>query len=313
MNTASAIAKYVAHHRCLGKRFINESAILTAFSKSVDNLPLSDIRPDMVSRFLNRVGMSDDAVRKKHRTLSRFFRFAVTRKLLRTSPIPRCTRRGGSSSYAPYIYTEAELKRLLETVPAATGPRSDIDADTLRTFLLLLYGAALRRGEARRLKLEDIDVPQSLLHIRGTKFFKTRIVPVSASLAPVLRTFLAKRRRRHPVHAESRLFCKRNGAPLSDSAINAAFRRLRKIAGIRRDGGGRNQPRLHDLRHSSAVHRVTAWYRCGANLNDLLPKLATFLGHKGLSGTQRYLTMTQELLTEAGLRFEAFAQGGRHA
>jgi integrase/recombinase XerD len=274
---------------------------------------LSDIRSDMLSRFLNRVGMSDDAVRKKHRTLSRFFRFAVTRKLLRTSPMPRCIRKGGSSSYAPYIYTEAELKRLLEAVPAATGPRSDIDADTLRTFLLLLYGAALRRGEARRLKLEDIDVPQSLLHIRGTKFFKTRIVPVSTSLAPVLRRFLAKRRKRHPVHAESRLFCKRNGAALSDSVINAAFRRLRKIAGIRRDGGARNQPRLHDLRHSSAVHRVTAWYRCGADLNDLLPKLATFLGHKGLPGTQRYLTMTQELLTEAGLRFEAFAQGGRHA
>jgi integrase/recombinase XerD len=313
MNTASAIARYVAHHRCLGKRFINESAILTAFRKSVDNLPLSDIRSDMLSRFLNRVGMSDDAVRKKHRTLSRFFRFAVTRKLLRTSPMPRCIRKGGSSSYAPYIYTEAELKRLLEAVPAATGPRSDIDADTLRTFLLLLYGAALRRGEARRLKLEDIDVPQSLLHIRGTKFFKTRIVPVSTSLAPVLRRFLAKRRKRHLVHAESRLFCKRNGAALSDSVINAAFRRLRKIAGIRRDGGARNQPRLHDLRHSSAVHRVTAWYRCGADLNDLLPKLATFLGHKGLSGTQRYLTMTQELLTEAGLRFEAFAQGGRHA
>jgi integrase/recombinase XerD len=313
MNTASAIARYVAHHRCLGKRFINESAILTAFRKSVDNLPLSDIRSDMLSRFLNRVGMSDDAVRKKHRTLSRFFRFAVTRKLLRTSPMPRCIRKGGSSSYAPYIYTEAELKRLLEAVPAATGPRSDIDADTLRTFLLLLYGAALRRGEARRLKLEDIDVPQSLLHIRGTKFFKTRIVPVSTSLAPVLRRFLAKRRKRHPVHAESRLFCKRNGAALSESVINAAFRRLRKIAGIRRDGGARNQPRLHDLRHSSAVHRVTAWYRCGADLNDLLPKLATFLGHKGLSGTQRYLTMTQELLTEAGLRFEAFAQGGRHA
>jgi integrase/recombinase XerD len=313
MNTANTIVKYVAHQRSLGKRFMNESAILTAFSKSVGNLLLSDIRSDMVIRFLNRAGVSDETVRKKHCTLSRFFGFAVARKLLRTSPMPRCTRKVGSSSYAPYIYTKAELKRLLEAVPAATGPRSDIDADTLHTFLLILYGAALRRGEARRLKLEDIDVPQSLLHVRGTKFFKTRVVPVSTSLAPVLRTFLAKRRRRHPVHAESGLFCKRNGAALSDSAISAAFRRLRTIAGIRRDGGSRNQPRLHDLRHSSAVHRVTAWYRCGADLNDLLPKLATFLGHKGLSETQRYLTMTQELLTEAGLRFEAFAQGGRHA
>ena len=112
------------------------------------------------------------------------------------------------------------------------------------------------------------------------------------------------------------LFCPvsvSNGAPLTESAISAAFRRLCTIAGIRRDGGGRNQPRLHDLRHSSAVHRLTAWYRCGADLNDLLPKLATFLGHKDLSGTQRYLTMTQDLLTEAGLRFEAFVLADCHA
>jgi integrase len=69
---------------------------------------------------------------------------------------------------------------------------------------------------------------------------------------------------------------------------------------------------MHDLRHSAAVHRVTAWYRSGADLNDLLPKLATYLGHAGLAGTQRYLTMTQELLAEASSRFEAFAGGQRH-
>ena len=105
------------------------------------------------------------------------------------------------------------------------------------------------------------------------------------------------------------LFCQADGTPLTDSAIGAAFRRLRTIAGIKRDGGARNQPRLHDLRHSAAVHRVTSWYRSGADLNDLLPKLATYLGHKDLSGTQRYLTMTEELLAEASRRFEAFARG----
>jgi site-specific recombinase XerD len=59
---------------------------------------------------------------------------------------------------------------------AATGSCSDIDADTLRTLVLLLYGAGLRRGEARRLVLQDLDLPGSLLLIRGTKFFKTRLV-----------------------------------------------------------------------------------------------------------------------------------------
>jgi site-specific recombinase XerD len=175
-----------------------------------------------------------------------------------------------------------------------------------------LYGAGLRRSEALKLKLSDFDGPQSLLQIHATKFFKSRIVPLGTSVSAIVRAYHAKRIKHCPTDLNSSLFCKRNGEPLTGSAIAAAFRRLRASAGIRREGGSRKQPRLHDLRHSAAVHRVTAWYRRGADINQLLPKLATYLGHKDLSGTQHYLTMTQELLAEASLRFEAFAGRSNH-
>jgi integrase/recombinase XerD len=312
MSTTSTIAVYIQHNRNLGKRFVTEEAILLAFSRSVGKVPLHGIRPAMITRFVNRDGTSVETIAKKRRVLAGFFRYAVTRCRLKASPMPRFERKRGAASFTPYIFSEAELKRLLAAVPAASGPRSEIDADTLRTFVLLLYGAGLRRGEARRLKVSDVDLPRSLLHIRGTKFFKTRIVPISARLSAVLKAFVAKHYTCPSRDGGDLLFCKRDGTPLTDSAIGAAFRRLRAIAGIKRDGGARNQPRLHDLRHTAAVHRVTSWYRVGADLNDLLPKLATYLGHKDLSGTQRYLTMTEELLAEASRRFEAFAQGGRH-
>ena len=49
-------------------------------------------------------------------------------------------------------------------------------------------------------------------------------------------------------------------------------------------------------------------------MQRLLPQLATYLGHVDIAGTQRYLTMTAELLDEASLRFERYAQPGvRHA
>ena len=310
MSTTSTIAAYIQHNRNLGKRFVAEEAILLAFSRSVGKAPLHGIHPAMITRFVNRDGASVETIARKRRVLVGFFRYAVTRCGLEASPMPSFERKRGAASFTPYIFSEAELKRLLAAAPAASGPRSEIDADTLRTFVLLLYGAGLRRGEARRLKVSDVDLPRSLLHIRGTKFFKTRIVPISARLSAVLKAFVAS-----PAHREtavSLLFCKCDGTPLTNSAIGAAFRRLREIADIKRDGGARNQPRLHDLRHTAAVHRVTSWYRVGADLNDLLPKLATYLGHKDLSGTQRYLTMTEELLAEASRRFEAFAQGGRH-
>jgi integrase/recombinase XerD len=110
---------------------------------------------------------------------------------------------------------------------------------------------------------------------------------------------------------EAPLFCFVDGSPLSQSAAQSAFRRLRSYAGVEREGGPRRQPRLHDLRHTAAVHRLVAWYRNGADLQQLLPKLATYLGHVNLSATQRYLTMTPDLLREASLRFERYAMGGR--
>jgi hypothetical protein len=50
-----------------------------------------------------------------------------------------------------------------------------------------------------------------------------------------------------------------------------------------------------------------AWYRQGADVQLLLPRLSTYLGHVGLAETQHYLTMTPDLLREAGRCFESYA------
>ena len=70
-------------------------------------------------------------------------------------------------------------------------------------------------------------------------------------------------------------------------------------------------PRLHSFRHSFAVHRLTSWYREGADVQRLLPVLSTYLGHARLSDTQVYLSMTPELLQEASLRFEELCECGQ--
>ena len=116
MRAVDAIATFIEYKRCLGRRFAAGSAILIAFGKSVGDRALCDIRPPMISRFLDRNGACDETVRKKHYVLAAFFRFAVTRRLLATSPMPSCTRKCGPSSYTPYIYSEAELKRLFAAV-----------------------------------------------------------------------------------------------------------------------------------------------------------------------------------------------------
>jgi integrase/recombinase XerD len=249
MSLDEIIANYITQQRSLGKRYGTEANILKAFRRSIGDVPVRDIRPEMVSRFIDRGGTSFETRGKKCRALAGMFFFAVTRRLLKTSPMPR-RRNRICPTFAPYIYSEAELKRLFAAIPVATeGRRLTIDADTLRTFLLLLYGAGLRRGEAMRLKIEDVDLEQSLINVRPTKFFKTRIVPLSDSLTAVMRVFVARPGNSYSAGPASSLFSSRDGTPLCSTTLAVAFRRLCEIADIRRDGGARNQPRMHDLRH----------------------------------------------------------------
>ena len=99
------------------------------------------------------------------------------------------------------------------------------------------------------------------------------------------------------------------GRRFTCGTLEDAFQRLREHAGVRRSDGARYQPRLHDLRHTFAVHRLTEWYRQGADVQRLLHHLSVYLGHAHLAATQVYLTMTPELLQQAGTRFERYARG----
>jgi integrase/recombinase XerD len=184
-----------------------------------------------------------------------------------------------------------------------------LQGSTLRTLLLLLYGAGLRIGEALALTLADVDLTTSLLTIRQSKFYKTRLVPIGPRLTAVLTAYANERRRQdHSNDPTSPFFVTRTGNIVSRGMAERAMVRLRDIADISREDGARYQPRLHDLRHAMAVHRLVAWYREGADVQRLLPQLATYLGHVNVAATQRYLTMTPELLRQASRRFECYAK-----
>jgi integrase len=68
-------------------------------------------------------------------------------------------------------------------------------------------------------------------------------------------------------------------------------------------------PRIHDLRHSFAVHTLAGWYRAGEDVSALLPRLSTYLGHREPVSTYWYLSAAPELLALAAARL----QHGREA
>jgi site-specific recombinase XerD len=188
-----------------------------------------------------------------------------------------------------------------------------LEPDTFRALLLLLYGAGLRIGEALSLTLADADLSAALITVRDTKFYKTRIVALGPELNREMSQY--QRSREQAGHSRSNntpFFVAHNGTALRIHVIREAFQRLRVHAGVCRTDGGHYQPRLHDLRHTFAVDRLTSWYREGKNVQKLLPQLSTYMGHISISSTQVYLTLTPELLREASMRFAQYAlkEGG---
>ncbi len=312
MNLSILISMYISHKRALGHKFKTEDDLLRSFCRAIGDVQLTCIEAESVLVFLNGKGPVTSYWAKKYHVLSGLYRFALARGFVNNVPLPHTIPRLDAPAFVPYIYSHSEIKRLINAVPLACAGKVPVDDYVYKALLLLLYGAGLRISEAVSLNIGDVDLNQAILYVRGTKFYKTRVVPLSKDLTQVLIDYIDKRNNRQIVDANAPFFCFRNGTPLSKSASQSFFRRLRTIAGVVREGDERHQPRLHDFRHSFAVNRLVAWYRSGADMHDLLPKLATYLGHVNLSATQRYLTMTPELLHEASLRFEHYAMENNH-
>ena len=215
---------------------------------------------------------------------------------------PSCGRRDRSPAHV------ADSVRVESQTAAGGYPRVEL------ALFKLEHRKPLRErriGEALGLDLADVDLESALLRIRETKFYKTRIVPVGADLTRVLRDYLLERSKGAPIPADGPFLLTRQGKRPSRAGAEEAFKQLRRQAKVSRIDGSRYQPRLHDMRHTYAVTRLVRWYRDGADVQRLLPQLATYLGHVHISGMQRYLTMTPELLRQASLRFERYALGGK--
>ena len=176
----------------------------------------------------------------------------------------------------------------------------------MHAIILLLATAGLRISEALHLTLQDVDLEHSVLSIRQSKFRKSRLVPVSAGTADMLRRYRDLRVAVAPTGPDEAFFVSGRGKAYSTSYVQGIFRDIAIQAGLRGPTG--RGPRLHDLRATFAVTRLLQWYRDGDNVMNRLPLLSTYLGHACVSDTEVYLRITTALLEQANTRFHAFAR-----
>ncbi len=236
-----------------------------------------------------------------------FCRYLVRLGLLKDNPAQR-VRRLRQRKFRPYIYTVHELASLLKEADKwkQQCPAVSFAPWVMETLVHLIYACGLRISEALNLKIKDIDFTESTLSLWKTKFHKERLVPFSLEIRNRLQTYLAERATRFPdlCSPGDFVFCHRRGKYAYENIHHMFRHNLLLPSGLIRPRG----PRIHDLRHTFAVHRLYKWYQEGCDVMNKLPLLSTYMGHVGIESTQVYLTIALSLLREGSRRFKEHSE-----
>jgi integrase/recombinase XerD len=275
---------------------------------------------DEAGRLLHRLAADLDAAGVRHVTTQVAVQWSLVPKVTAPSSVPatRYTAVRGFARYMagidprteippaglirrprtrrpPFIYTDEDVLALLEQ--ARRSIPQPLRAATMETLIGLLASTGLRVGEALRLDRADVDWSHGVLHIRCSKFRKSRLVPLSPSTIDALERYARRRDRLHPNPVSESFFISLRGTRVIHECIWKTFRMLCDNTGVGANSSMR--PRIHDLRHRFAVRVLLGWYRDGVDVQPRLSWLATYLGHRDPVSSYWYLSAAPELLAHA--------------
>jgi len=300
----STISQYLALKQALGRRYAVERKVLRYLD--VFLVPLgSDLDPETFARWCHSQEHLRSGVRRK--------RMRIVRNLClyRRRSEPACFVPDSSQfplshqPLSPHIFAEAEIAKLVHAagslVPTTRAP---LRPQAFRLAIVLLYTTGMRRGEILRLTVGDYDPGECTLLVRESKFHKSRLLPLSRDGVQEINGYLeARRTRQRSVAAEAPLLWNRHkgGNGYSGGAFAQVIRALFRAVDIHTAAGA--LPRVHDFRHTFAVHALRRWYRSGVDVQAKLPFLAAYMGHVSIASTEYYLHFVDELAAAASDRF----------
>lgn len=213
--------------------------------------------------------------------------------------IPRMPVSLPKNSFTPHIFSNQEMADIFH---ACDNMRLyDKHMSTILFFvpiiIRLLYATGLRISEAIALKNKDVDFNKRCLYVRKSKNGDERIAPLSDSLIDVLKQYLYYRDRM-PIprinETNGYFFVSPEGTNCRQGSVYNWFRKALALSGIPHIGDHQG-PRVHDLRHTFAVHSLVQMAKSGQDLYCSLPLLSTCLGHKSLDATDQYVRLTSEM------------------
>lgn len=297
---------FIAEKRACGYKYERASRTLLEIDQFLlqEAAPPSELPRELAQRWLaGRPGEHPNSQATRVGILRQFAQYLVRQGIPAYQPHEWYVRHK-PSGFAPRIFSFREVRDFLRAIdgraPSPWSPRRHL---IMPVLFRLLYGCGLRVNEALRLLVRHVDLDAGVLNISNTKFGKDRIVPMAPPLQERLKRYKWQAGICEPNVC---FFPAPDGGPYHYNTIYGVFRQT--LPKVRIVHGGRGYgPRVHDFRHTFAVHKLIQWYREGADLTAKIPILATYLGHRDVTSTQKYLHLIPELLPEITKSLEGYA------
>ena len=294
---APHVREFIEIQESLGYKVILHSVILRQFDRYCVEIGRTKtvLDDELVANWMARYKNNSHWTRcLKISTLKKFSNHLKTLGVeVQWSPHPGYVNK--KRKYIPYIYTVDEIRRIFQC------------ADHLLTFkgktmfhiefpaiLKILYCCGLRLSEALTLKVQDVDLEHGLIFIKKAKYGNERRLPITSSLLTVLRAYRAINQDLIGIDSNGYFFPTSCGEKYHKYTFYEKFRTILWQSDIPHQGKGKG-PRVHDLRHTFAIHSLQKSILAGVDVYASLPVLMTYLGHSHINSTEYYLRMTAEL------------------
>lgn len=300
---AHHIKDFLGEKHLLGFKYERASYELQAFDRFCRDFDCKDCLPkDLVLQWIQRKPhQKSNTVRHKIMVFSEFAKY-MNRHGLEAYTVPLYISPKQSSRHTPHIFTKNELLEIFKQADKMERiPKSPARHLVIPLILRTLYCCGLRASEAIMLKVEDVNLETGVIHLKHTKEYRDRLIPLDDNLGNKFREY---RDKISMLNMNSEYFFpSRDGGPYHIFTIRNNFRNLLWQAGISY-GGRDNGPRMHDLRHTFAVHAFERFINEGKDASEVLLLISVFMGHKNLKSTGRYIHLTAEVYPQLAERFE---------
>jgi integrase len=288
------IREYIQQKRAAGRQYNAEAKYFSRFDKftKANRCPANALPQDIVEKWVGK--RPNEKLLTQLKRTNAVKRFAeYMREHGFDAYISPYSKNPSTDEYIPHIFSSEEMRTILVLADEYQATIGSPNLDKVVPLVFrILYGCGLRVSEVLSLKLNDVKIEEKCLFVRDSKFRKDRIVPMSQSLTEKCLEYMQSV---HVFSNENNYFIQSpNKRRYHDQSPYHWFRTILRQAGISHGGKGKG-PRLHDIRHTFAVHCIKKWALSGKNVNSLLPILSVYMGHCDLRGTQVYIRLTADL------------------